>query len=125
MDDIDEIEKILCESNKGHVTLIGDGLTKQFFIELSYQTDVHGPLYMHYVHNNSWLRPFSAEPDSATYGRKSSLFVETSESIFPTEVDDEQTTIMHETLNRLKNASTVSVRVATEQNQVFGKLYFW
>jgi tetratricopeptide (TPR) repeat protein len=93
MDDVDEIERMLAESNKGNVALIGDGLTKQHFIELDYESEDRGPLFEYHVNNNSWLTPFSmieSGPESSLIRKRSSIMVDsTGQLIFQTEVDDE------------------------------------
>lgn len=53
MDKLDAIEKLLEESNKENVTLIGDGLTKQHFIELDTFISTKGKLYENQV-RGSW-----------------------------------------------------------------------
>ena len=95
MDDIDEIEKILADSNKGNVALIGDGLTKQYFIELEHGAEDRGRLYDYHVSNNSWLTPFSIEiaaEDSTGQAeivdRKTSIKDSAKSQLFETEVDE-------------------------------------
>ena len=51
---IEQLEKMLADSNKDNVTLIPDGLTKQHFIELDAFILPKGPLYESHLMNNDW-----------------------------------------------------------------------
>ncbi|CAF0723587.1 unnamed protein product [Brachionus calyciflorus] len=76
MDKLDHVEKLLAESNKDSVTLIGDGLTKQHFIELDAFTNAKGKLYEAQV-KSSW-------DDSS----KNSALNSEETSIFSTEINE-------------------------------------
>jgi hypothetical protein len=53
-DELDPLEKALNESNKDNVTLISEGLTKQYFIQLDQFTVLKGKLYQKQLVDNEW-----------------------------------------------------------------------
>ena len=53
---IDPLEKALNESNKDNVTLISDGLTKQYFIHLDEFSVLKGKLYQKHLLEDSWSK---------------------------------------------------------------------
>jgi tetratricopeptide (TPR) repeat protein len=92
-DEVDEIEKVLSEANRGNVSLIGEGLTKQHFIELDYESEDRGPLFEYHINNNSWLSSFASDSNETTIsvdelGRKRHSIIVDGQIIFQTELDD-------------------------------------
>jgi tetratricopeptide (TPR) repeat protein len=109
MDDLDEIERILQDSNKGNVTLIGDGLTKQHFIELDYEPSNRGKLFEYHVLNNIWLSPNALELESKLALEKNEeAIIKDDESNNKTKVkkEQDQQTIFHTEVDKktLENA---------------------
>ena len=57
-EELDPLEKALNESNKDNVTLISDGLTKQYFIQLDQFTVLKGKLYKKHLLEDEWSKEY-------------------------------------------------------------------
>lgn len=114
MDDFDGIEKLLSDTNRGNVALIGDGLTKQYFIDLDYEPEEHGKLYKIHVKERDWLTPFAAIEAGSTQPDASNKQEKTTQ-LFHTEVDEK---VIEDALHRLNIDQSEKVE-QEEDGEVF------